>query len=199
MRYTKGLAVVWDMMAKSQGGAIMTRTSVWGVLSWAVAAVLGVGLVVSTDTAKAEEPAFLALSVGAYDMNDDSTAGEFRAEYRFSEANKLWIFTPFIGVMATTDKAVYGYAGLGVDIPLGQRVVLIPSAAVGAYHDGDGKDLGHTLEFRTGLELAYRFDNRSRLGIAWHHISNANLGDSNPGTESVVLTYSMPTDTLFGR
>ncbi|MBU0725015.1 MAG: acyloxyacyl hydrolase [Alphaproteobacteria bacterium] len=177
----------------------MTRTSLRGVLSWAAAAVLGLGLGVSAGAAKAEEPAFLALSAGAYDVNDDFTAGEFRAEYRFSEASKLWIFTPFIGVMATTDEAVYGYVGLGVDIPLGQRVVLIPSAAVGAYHDGDGKDLGHTVEFRTGLELAYRFDNRSRLGLAVHHISNAGLGDSNPGTESVVLTYSMPTDALFGR
>ena len=101
--------------------------------------------------------------------------------------------------MGTTDSAVYGYAGIGMDIFFGRRVVLTPNFAVGAYHDGDGKDLGHAVEFRSGLELAYRFDNRSRLGIAVHHISNASLGDSNPGTESVVLTYAIPTDMLLGR
>ena len=164
-----------------------------------VLAAAGFAALAVAGPAKAEEPAFLALSGGAYDVHDDFSAGEFRAEYRFSGAHKLWVFTPFLGVMATTDSAVYGYAGIGMDIFFGRRLVLTPNVAVGAYHDGDGKDLGHTVEFRSGLELAYRFDNRSRLGLAVHHISNAGLGDSNPGTESVVLTYAIPTDMLLGR
>jgi len=164
-----------------------------------VLAAAGFAALAFSGQAKAEEPAFLAISGGAYDVNDSFTAGEFRAEYRFAEKHKLWVFTPFIGVMGTTDSAVYGYAGIGMDIFFGRRVVLTPNFAVGAYHDGDGKDLGHAVEFRSGLELAYRFDNRSRLGIAVHHISNASLGDSNPGTDSVVLTYAIPTDMLLGR
>lgn len=169
-----------------------------GLRSLALAAA-GVAALVFSDPAKAEEPAFLALSGGTYDVNDSFTAGEFRAEYRLAERHKLWVFTPFIGVMGTTDSAVYGYAGIGMDVFFGRRVVLTPNFAVGAYHDGDGKNLGHTVEFRSGLELAYRFDDRSRLGIAVHHISNASLGDSNPGTESVVLTYAIPMDSLIGR
>lgn len=149
--------------------------------------------------AQAEEPAFLALSGGVYDAIDDDTAGEFRAEYRFAEADKLWLFTPFLGVMVTTDKAAYAYAGLGLDILLTERLILTPSVALGAYHDGDGKNLGHTLQFRTGMELAYRFPDRSRLGLALHHISNAGLGNHNPGAESVALTYAIPTDAIFGR
>ena len=56
----------------------------------------------------------------------------------------------------------------------------------------NGKELGGTLEFRTGAELAWRFDDYSRLGLALHHISNASIYDSNPGTEMLVLTYSVP-------
>ncbi len=142
-----------------------------------------------------EDPAYLALSAGGYDVNDDETAAEFRLEYRHDE-RYLYFFKPFIGVMGTTDEALYGYFGIAIDFYFGKCKCLIvqPNAAVGAYYDGNGKDLGHTLEFRTGGEIAYRFANRSRLGIAFQHISNASIADRNPGTESVVGTYSMPID-----
>ncbi|MBT5810587.1 MAG: acyloxyacyl hydrolase, partial [Rhodospirillaceae bacterium] len=61
----------------------------------------------------------------------------------------------------------------------------------------DGKDLGNTVEFRSGVELAYRLDDRARLGVAFHHISNASLSDNNPGTETLTLTFSLPLDNLF--
>lgn len=70
--------------------------------------------------------------------------------------------------------------------------MLTPSFAVGAYEDGDGKDLGGTLEFRSAVELSYRLDDRARLGLAFDHISNASIYDDNPGTESLVLMYAIP-------
>lgn len=145
--------------------------------------------------AAADDPAFLNLGAGYYDINDDEEAGEFRAEY-WSDW-RLLLFKPFVGVSATTDRAVYGYLGLRMDLYFGRRWMLIPSAAVGAYEDGDGKDLGHTIEFRTGAEIAYRFDDRSRLGIAFHHISNADLGDKNPGTEILTLNYAIPINKII--
>lgn len=153
---------------------------------------LALGLAAShaAPAAAAEEPAFLALSAGAFDILDDETTAEFRAEYRSDL--RLWRFAPFVGAMANADGGVYGYAGLGVDIFLGERIVLTPNAAFGLYYEGDSKDLGGAVEFRTGGELAYRFDDKSRLGIAFHHISNASIYDDNPGTESLVLTYAIP-------
>ena len=53
------------------------------------------------------------------------------------------------------------------------------------------------MEFRSQLEIAYRFDDRSRLGLAISHYSNASLGDTNPGTESAMIYYSVPLDKLF--
>lgn len=136
-----------------------------------------------------EDPAFLALGAGFFDINDNEEAAEFRIEYR--SARRLWIFKPFGGLMATSDAAVYGYGGILLDVFFGRRWVLTPSFAAGLYEDGGGKDLGHAIEFRSALELAYRFDNRARVGLSFYHMSNSSLADNNPGTEVLTLVYSI--------
>jgi hypothetical protein len=70
--------------------------------------------------------------------------------------------------------------------------VLTPSFAAGYYDNGDGVDLGHEVEFRSSIELSYRFDNRTRLGVSFYHLSNASIGDTNPGTEVLSVVYSIP-------
>ena len=156
----------------------------------ACAAAAGLAGLAAAPVARADDPSFITGGIGYFDINDDWDAAAFHLEYRSNL--KLWIFKPFVGAMATSDEALYGYGGFYVDLYFGRRIVLTPNVAVGLYRDGDGKDLGHTIEFRSGLELAYRFDNRARLGVAIHHISNASLGDSNPGTEIVGLYFSWP-------
>ncbi len=159
------------------------------ILTAIVAAGLTAGALGSTAAAE-DDPNFLTLAAGYYDINDDMDAAEFRAEFRARD--KLWIFKPFGGVMGTSDAAIYGYAGLLVDIYFGRRIVLTPSLAAGLYEDGDGKDLGHIVEFRSSIELSWRFDDRSRLGLSFYHLSNASLDDNNPGTEVLSLSYSIP-------
>ena len=147
---------------------------------------------------RGDDPAFLALGAGYFDWNrQKEPAAEFRAEYRSDY--KLWIFRPLVGLMATTDSAVYAYAGIGIDVFLGRRLVVTPSFAPGYYAKNSGYDLGYGLEFKSQIEFAYRFDDRSRLGLAISHISNASLGDKNPGTESAILYYSIPFDKLLGK
>ncbi len=137
-----------------------------------------------------QETDFLTLGAGGFDINDDQTSGEFRLEYRSDY--RLWFIKPIVGVLANTDSGAFGYGGFGFDIFLGRRVVLTPQATIGGYHRGDSKDLGGVFQFRTGVELAYRFANRARLGISFHHISNAGIYDDNPGTENLLLTFSIP-------
>ena len=141
--------------------------------------------------ARADDPAFVAGSMGYYDVLSGNEAAAFNFEYR-SSYKLLSFLKPFGGLMTTTDKAVYGYGGLNVDVYLGRRLVLSGNAAVGAYQDAEGKDLGHWIEFRSGVELAYRFDNRARLGVGFHHISNASLSDVNPGTEIASVIFAWP-------
>ena len=143
-----------------------------------------------------DEPAFISLGAGATGVIADRKQGAvFNVEYRSDY--ELWKIRPFVGGLATSDASLYGYFGFLMDIYFGNRWVLTPNTAVGAYADGDGEDLGHVIEFRSGFELAYRFDDRSRLGVAVHHLSNASIGDENPGTETALIYYSIPLNSLF--
>ena len=138
------------------------------------------------------EPAFLVGNGGVFDIINEDTTPQVGVEYIFSEENKLWVFTPMVGGFVTGDEAVYVYGGIRLDLFFGRRIVLTPNFAVGLFEEGNGRALGQPLEFRSGLELAYRFDNRSRLGLAFHHLSNAGLSERNPGVETLVLRYSFP-------
>ncbi|HET8727235.1 MAG TPA: acyloxyacyl hydrolase, partial [Alphaproteobacteria bacterium] len=71
--------------------------------------------------------------------------------------------------------------------------VFMPFTGVGLYAEGDGKDLGHTVQFRNGLELGYRLGSGVQIGVSGFHMSNGGLGDENPGTEVLMLQLSVPT------
>ena len=153
-------------------------------------------MIVATPAAADEEPAFISLGAGATGVIADRAQGAaFNLEYRSD--HDLWKIRPFAGGFATSDASLYGYFGFLMDIYFDRRWVLTPNTAVGAYTEGDGQDLGHFIEFRSGFELAYRFDDRSRLGVAVHHLSNAGIGSDNPGTETALLYYSIPLNSLF--
>lgn len=156
-----------------------------------LSSVILAALILGANVARAEDPAFLTFSVGAFDLiAKDDTAAEFRVEYRHNQT--FWYAKPIVGLHTTTDKSVYTYAGVMWDIYWGRRFVTSLSFAPGAYFQGSGKDLGYPLEFRSQVEVAYRFDNYARLGLSLNHISNANIGDENPGTESVMVNLSWP-------
>ncbi len=154
--------------------------------------------------ARADDPSFLTLGVGAFDFNREKDEGlEFRLDYRSD--HKIWHFKPFAtGAVVTNGMTFFG-AGLLLDVYFGKRYVITPSIAPTWWHGKtDDLDLGHGLEFRSQIDFAYRFDDRSRLGLAISHSSNASLGDTNPGTETLMLNYSypfgkIPFENLFGR
>lgn len=179
---------MYSLKSRSLRASLINATTI-------VATIMGIAL--AATAARADDPDFLVFSAGVHDVHDNKTSAEGRLEYR-SDIN-LSIFRPFTGFMFTGDEATYAYAGLFVDFFYGRRFVLQPSFAVGAYRQGQGKDLGNTVEFRSQLELAYRRDDRSRIGISVNHISNASLSDNNPGTESIVLTYAMPLSKIIGK
>jgi lipid A 3-O-deacylase len=166
---------------------------------------LGIGLsvvmlasgIVTSSAAVADDPAFITGGIGYYDINrqtDDSA--EFRLEYRSDK--KIWEVKPFAALAATSNGSIFVGAGVLMDVYFGNRFVLTPSFAPHYYHEGSSskKDLGHEIEFRSQLELAYRFDDRSRLGLSISHYSNASLSNKNPGSETLMLNYSVPTSSV---
>ena len=51
------------------------------------------------------------------------------------------------------------------------------------------KDLGYDVEFYSQLRLDYRLASNARVGLGVGHISNAGIGDKNPGAETAYLSY----------
>jgi lipid A 3-O-deacylase len=134
---------------------------------------------------------FLTGYVGGFDaLQRDNTAMIGGLEYRYKDIYHG--LRPLAGVMVTSDSAVYGYAGAAWDLALTNHIILSPNFAAGGFAQGDGKDLGNGIEFRSGIELAYQYDSGSRGGIAFNHMSNASIGNDNPGSENIVATYSIP-------
>ena len=155
---------------------------------------LVVGLISLSPALQAEESSALALSIGAFDVGEDETAAEIGVEYRFAPLENFYNIIPAVGISGTSDGSAWVYGGVRYDIDLGEKWVLTPNFAASLYHEGGGKDLDHTVEFRSGIELAYKLNDNSHLGLAIYHMSNASLGDKNPGEESVILSYSFSPD-----
>ena len=148
---------------------------------------------------------------GIYDIKLDGSeknqATDFRYEYRIDkslldigpEEDNFFFLKPFFGVEYTNDSASYFLAGIYIEDNLGElfegdksKFFFTPSFGAGIYNDGSGKKLGNDLQFRTSFELSYELNNKNRIGVSFSHISNANLGDKNPGVEILSFSYHMP-------
>jgi lipid A 3-O-deacylase len=104
-----------------------------------------------------------------------------------------WVpeLSPAVGGMATSDGSLYAYAGFRWDVPLGKEWRLTPQWATGLYYTSpDGRSLGGPLEFRSGIELSRPVGRRGRIGLLFYHLSNAGFYERNPGSESLVVTYT---------
>ncbi len=149
--------------------------------------------------------------LGIYDIKFDGSeknqATDFRYEYRSDkslldigpEEDNFFFLKPFFGVEFTNDSASYFLTGIYLEDNLGElfegnksKFFFTPSFGAGIYDDGSGKKLGNDLQFRTLLELSYELKNKNRIGISFSHISNANLGNKNPGVEILSFSYQIP-------
>jgi lipid A 3-O-deacylase len=155
------------------------------------------------------EPATIGFGVGYFDALENSPrmeAADFRLEYRsgydmlgLAQAhNSVVAIRPFGGVETTTDGALYGLGGFVFDFPIGKHFVFSPSIGAGLYYMGDGKRLGSFVEFRSTVELGYKFDDGTRLTGAFGHISNAGLTDINHGVEIATVYLHLPVSKVFG-
>ena len=96
--------------------------------------------------------------------------------------------SPITGFMITADSASYLYTGVQVEYEIG-KLNLTPSFSPGYYTSGDGKDLGSPLEFKTEVQLSFELLPGSKLGYSYNHVSNAGLGDKNPGANSYIFNF----------
>ena len=96
--------------------------------------------------------------------------------------------SPVTGAMITGDSATYVYTGVQAQYKVG-NINLTPSFTPGLYGAGNGKDLGHIVEFKSEVQFSLELPSDSQLGFSYNHISNASLGEKNPGANSYMFNF----------
>ena len=128
---------------------------------------------------------------GNFDFSDDKQKAilfGFQHQNENLERNTfLGNVSPITGGFITENSAAYAYTGVEWNYVMSEKFKFTPSFAPGFYYEGDGKDLGHALEFKTEVQLTYSISESTNLGMSYNHISNASLGDKNPGANSYMF------------
>ena len=132
---------------------------------------------------------------GTFDLIDKE--GDDKATlYGFEHNNPLLFrdtfvgrFSPITGGFVTDKSSIYLYTGVQAQYEIGS-LNIIPSFAPGYYEEGDGKDLGMALEFKSEIKVSFEIFKDSKIGYSYSHISNNDWGDINPGTDNQQISFS---------
>ena len=129
---------------------------------------------------------------GNFDFSDDKQAAVLVGLQHQNENKKrdtlIGKISPITGGFITENSAIYIYTGFEWNVDIG-ALTFTPSFAPGLYHEGDGKDLGHVLEFKSEIQFSYELSKDTNIGLSYNHISNASLGDKNPGANSYMFNF----------
>ena len=129
---------------------------------------------------------------GMFDFSDDGKKSTLIGfQHQNENLNRDTFFgnlSPITGALITADNAGYVYTGVQAQYKLG-NLNITPSFTPGLYHEGSGKDLGHILEFKSEVQISLDIFKNSELGFSYNHISNASLGDKNPGANSYMFNF----------
>ena len=129
---------------------------------------------------------------GMFDFSDDGKkAALVGFQHQNEELNRDTFFgnlSPITGALITADSAGYLYSGVQAQYKIG-ALNLTPSFTPGLYYEGDGKDLGHLIEFKSEVQLSLDLSKTSEFGFSYNHLSNASIGDKNPGANSYMFNF----------
>ena len=130
------------------------------------------------------------LYLGNFDFSDDKQKATLLGfQHQNENLNRntfLGNISPVTGGFITENSAAYIYTGVEWNMDMGP-FFFTPSFTPGLYHEGDGKDLGHFLEFKSELQLSYKTTDTTNFAVSYNHVSNASLGDKNPGANSYMF------------
>ena len=131
--------------------------------------------------------------VGNFDFSDDKQkailVGFQHQNENLIRDTFLGNVSPITGGFVTENSAAYIYTGIEWNVDMGGGLTFTPSFAPGLYHEGDGKDLGHIVEFKSEVQLSYSSSEKTNFGVSYNHVSNASLGDKNPGANSYMFNF----------
>ena len=129
---------------------------------------------------------------GMFDFSDDKQkSGIIGLQHQNEDLFRksfLGRLSPITGGFITEKNAFYLYSGVQAEYELGP-LVITPSFAPGYYSYGDGKDLGYPLEFKSEVQVSLDLSESTQFGMSYNHISNASLGNKNPGANSYMFNF----------
>ena len=148
--------------------------------------------IVVAEEAKFQNNTEFNVFTGMFDFSDDGKRSTLIGlQHQNENLNKdtfLGNLSPITGALITADNATYFYTGIQANYKLG-AMNFTPSFTPGYYNQGDGKDLGHALEFKSEVQLSIELPKDSQLGFSYNHLSNASLGSKNPGANSYMFNF----------
>ena len=134
----------------------------------------------------------LNVFTGMFDFSDDKQkSGILGIQHQNDDLFRnsfLGKLSPITGGFLTEKNAFYLYTGVQAEYELGP-LIITPSFAPGYYNYGNGKDLGHPLEFKSEVQVSLDLSGSTQLGMSYNHISNASLGTKNPGANSYMFNF----------
>ena len=129
---------------------------------------------------------------GMFDFSDDGQRallfGLQHQDENLIRESVLGEISPVTGIFLTENQAAYLYTGVQAHYNLGD-LDFTPSFTPGLYHEGDGKDLGHVIEFKTEVQFSINTSADTKFGFSYNHVSNASLGSKNPGANSYIFNF----------
>lgn len=137
------------------------------------------------------------LGLGYDDVLDQTgtEAAAFVVEYHFDpfysgeRASYGWGFAGQVD----TDSDVFVGFGVHANWAIGSGNWFVEGSFMPGYYDegSSGTDLGGNVQFRSLIGIGYALTAERKLSLAIDHKSNADIEDRNPGSETLVLRYTV--------
>ncbi|GGA91305.1 hypothetical protein GCM10011369_36730 [Neiella marina] len=159
-----------------------------------VAKLLLAGLMALSTTAVASEVDSeaqqhrLGFGIGVWEAMEQMDIYYVQGAYEFAEYEPLWGIRPTVIGMVSEDGEYYAAGGWLKEFTISERWDWGFGNVVGYHSDTD--HLGHHLEFYSRIFANYDIQEDAFLRLEFGHLSNASIGDRNPGTETLTLTYN---------
>jgi lipid A 3-O-deacylase len=181
------------------------------VKKFASAFALLIGVLSCLPTYAAASPDYVNAALGGYDFdkNGNRDSVDYRLEYQWgasllpmvdhswSNLDHWFQIHPVAGFEGNGNGMTYFNGGLNMDVPVVSRLMFTWGENIGWYgHGDDHQSLGSAFELRSQLELGWRFQNEMRVSGYISHLSNAGIGDHDPGAEVLGAYLRVPVGWL---